>query len=334
VKEMGKKVCLVILLQLCFWLSSVFAEGMAVTISEQAKIDGAVMTLGDLAQINGDNTERVQSLRQLKLGAAPLPGSSFVLTKDVINMRLGATGADLSGIDWQIPNNVTVIGNSQLISGQLLIDKAVTTIRSQVGADIGIDNLTISPVGQVQDVVAPPGDVVLNASLLYGIHYNMPTTVIASVNINGRAYNKVGLRFDVKLYRQVAVAARTIDAGEIVSDDCVRYERMDSGRLAAGFVTDKSKIIGLMTRRQVTPGTVITDSMVNRPAIVKRGSMVTLLARMGNMEVTTAGQAMQDGCEGQLIRVLNVNSKKVVFGKILNDSTVQVLTYNGSSSSQ
>jgi flagella basal body P-ring formation protein FlgA len=326
---MGKKVCLLILLQLSFLFSSVFAEGMVVTISEQARVDGTIIKLGDLAEISGDNAERIQNLRQLKLGAAPLPGSSFVLTKEVIDMRLGAAGADLSGIVWQIPNNVTVTGNSQLVSGQLLIDKAVAAIRSQVGSGVEIDDLTISSVGQVQDVVAPPGNLAFNTSLLYGIRYNTPTTVTVGININERGFAKVGLRFDVKLYRQVIVAAREIDAREIITDDCLRYERMDIGHLAAGFVTDKSKIVGLMTRRQVTPGMVLTDSMVDKPAIVKRGSMVTLLARMGNMEVTTGGQAMQDGCEGQLIRVLNVNSKKIVFGKILNESTVQVLTYNG-----
>lgn len=329
---MKKNVCLLILL-LQLYFSSAFAEGIVVAVSEQVKVGSPVITLGELAEISGSDTERIQNLRQLKLGAAPLPGSSFVLTKEVIDMRLGASGVDLSGVAWNIPNAVTVIGDSQVISGQLLIDKAVAAIRSQVGSDVGLDDLTISSVGQVQDAIVPPGSLAFTTTLPYGIRYNTPTTVTVDINVNERSITKVRLKFDVKLYRQVIIATREMNAREILTEDCLRYERMDIGHLPAGFVTDKTKIAGLMTRRTVTPGMVLTNSMVNRPAIVKQGSMVTLVAYIGNMKVTAGGQAMQNGCEGQLIRVLNVNSKRIVFGKILDEGTVQVLTYNGASNS-
>jgi len=45
------------------------------------------------------------------------------------------------------------------------------------------------------------------------------------------------------------------------------------------------------------------------------------------MEVTSAGQALQDGIEGQLIRVQNINSTKVISAKVIDGTTVQVLTY-------
>lgn len=326
---MGKKICLLLLLQFCFCFHSAFAEGLVVVIAEQARVDGTIITLGELAQISGGDPEKIQNLRQLNLGTAPIPGSSFVLTKEVITMRLAAAGIDLSGNNWQIPTSVTVIGNSQLVSEQTLINKAISAIRSQVGSSVGSDDLMITSVGHVQDVVVPLGNIVLSTSLPYGIRYNVPSTVTVSVNVNERVFAKVALRFDVKLYRQVAVAARQVNAHEIFTDDSLRYERMDSGQLAAGFVIDKNKIVGLMARRPVTPGMVVTDSMVNKPIIIKRGSAVTLLARIASMEVTAIGQAMQDGCEGQLIRVQNANSNRIVLGKVLNESTVEVLTYKG-----
>jgi len=323
---MSKKVWLLILL-LQFCCSSVFAEGIVVTISEQAKVDGTIITLGQLAEISGGDAEQMQNLRQLKLGASPLPGSSFVLTKDIINMRLGAAGANFSGITWQIPNSVTVIGNSQIVSGQTLIDKAVAAIKSQVGSDAGIDNLTISSIGQVKDIVAPLGNLVFSTSLPYGVRYNTITTVNVDVNVNERGFAKVGLKFDVNLYSQVVVAAREINARELFTDDGLRYERMDIGHLPAGFVTDKNKILGLMARRQITPGMVMTNSIIIKPVLIKRGSVVNLIALTGNMEVTAPGIAMQDGYEGQLIRIKNSNSNKIVLGKVIDENKVQVLTY-------
>lgn len=327
---MGKKICLLILLQLYIGLGSVFAEGVLVAIPEQVRVDGTIITLGEVAQISGGDTERIQSLRQLKLGNAPVPGGSFSMTKEVLEMRIAATGMDITGVTWQIPSSVTVTGNSQLVSEQTLIDRAIMAIRSQVGLRVNREDLIISSAGHVSDVIAPIGNLMLSTSLPYGIRYNTPTTVAIAVSVNDRGFTKVGLKFDVKLYRQVAVASREVNAHEIFTDDSLRYERMDTGLLAAGFVTDKNKILGLMSRRQVTPGMVITDSMVNKPPIVKRGSAVTLVARVGNMEVSAIGQAMQDGSEGQLIRVSNVNSNKIVLARVLDESTVQVLTNRGS----
>ncbi len=329
---MSKKICLLILFQICLLQSLVFAQGTTVMIAPEVRVDGTTITLGQVATINGDNEEKNQYLRQLKMGNAPIPGGSFVLTKEVIGMRLGAAGNDLSGVTWLIPDTVTVIGNSQNISAQTLIDKGIHTIRTQVGPNGKQDDLQISLVSRGQDVIVPVGNVTLSTSLPYGIRYNTPVTVMVSVNVNDQSVTKVGLKFNVKLYRQVAVATRQINAREIFTEDSLRYERMDTGQIAAGFFTDKSKILGLMSRRPVTPGMVITDSMVNKPVLIKRGSMVILIALVGSMEVTASGQAMQDGYEGQLIRVKNVNSNKIVLGKVIEENKVQVLTHKSASS--
>ena len=328
---MSKKVCLLILFQICLFLSSVFAEGTRVVIDEQVRVNGATISLGQVATISGDDEENNKKLRQLKIGDAPVPGSSFVLTKEVITMRLATAGVDLASVVWIIPDRVTVIGESQVISAQTLIDKGINAIRDQVGPNVKPEDLTIFYVGREQDVVVPVGNVILTASLPYGIRYNAPTTVVISMGVDGQAVTKAGLKFKVNLYRQVAVAASQVNAREIFTDDNLRYERMDTGQIAAGFFTDKSRILGLMARRLITPGMVITDSMVNKPVIVKRGNMVTLTAFIGNIEVITSGQAMQDGYENQLIRIKNVSSNKIVLGKVIDENKVQVLTYKSAS---
>ncbi|AIF53792.1 flagellar basal body P-ring formation chaperone FlgA [Pelosinus sp. UFO1] len=326
---MGKKIGLLILLQFCFSLSLALAQGVAVTIFEHAFVNGKTITLGEIADIGGGSLEQVQRLGQLQLGAAPHPGSSFVLTKEMLDMRLVATGADLSGITWEIPSSLTVSGSSQSISGQALIDKAISAIRSQVGSTVTDDDLVISSVGNVQEIQVPIGNVVLSTSLPYGIRYNTPTTVLITTNVNEQRFTKLPLKFDVKLYRQIAVATREVNAGDLITEDALRFERMDTGKLAAGYIMDKKKIVGLMARRSITPGAVLTDSMVVKPIVIKRSSSVTLVTRIATMEVTAVGQAMQDGYEGQLIRVRNANSNKIILGKVLNESTVEVLTYKG-----
>lgn len=285
------------------------------------------MTLGQLAEISGDDVEWVNSLRQLKLGSAPPLGSSAVLTKELLNMRLRATGSDFSGIVWRIPDTVTVTTNSQAVSGQALMDKAVLAIEQQIGHNVNREDFTITPLGNTQDLITPMGNVVLSATVPYGVRYNTTTSVSIAVIVNGQLFSKVGLNVDVKLFSQVVVVNNQMRLGEIVTTDNVRYERLEIGRLGAGYFTNLNKVVGLAARRSLTPGMVVLDSMVNKPVLIKQGNMVNIVAYIGSMEVIAGGQALQDGSAGQLIRVQNINSTKIISAKVLDGSTVQVLTY-------
>lgn len=313
-------------LQLWLLIAPANAEGIKIVIYPEVHVEEAFITLGQLADISGDDVTRVSSLRQLKLGSAAAPGSSIVLTKELMGMRLAATGSDFSNIEWAIPDAVKVTTRSQMISGQALIEKAVVAIKDQAGLRASGD-LSIVSIGSVQDVITPLGQSVLTSSLPYGIRYNTPTTVQMTIHVNGQVFTKTSLKFEVKLYRQVAVATNPISSGEILTIDKLRYERMDTGRLGPGYFTDIDKVLGLVTRRSLTPGMVVTDAMVNKSVLIKRDSVVNIIARIGSMEVTAAGRAMQDGSEGQLVRVQNINSTKIISAKVLDASTVQVLTY-------
>ena len=321
------KVCLLILLHMFLLMGSTFAEGITIIMAPEISIEGTVMTLGQVADISGDDDALITKLRQLKLGNAPIPGSSVVLTKELLAMRLGSIDSTINGIVWQMPDAVTVTTRSQSIQGQALVNKAITAIEERSGHSTRSGDFTITPIGNVRDLVIPMGDIVLTSDIPYGLHYNVPTVVRIIVNVNGQVVSKINLRLDVKLYQQVAVSGAQIYPSEIVTTDKLRYERMDIGRLGVGYFTDINKVQGLMARRLLTPGMVVTESLLTKPMLIKRGSVVTITARIGEMEVTATGQAMQDGHEGDLIRVQNINSTKIISAKVLDASTVQVLTY-------
>ncbi|QEL13792.1 flagellar basal body P-ring formation chaperone FlgA [Limnoglobus roseus] len=60
------------------------------------------------------------------------------------------------------------------------------------------------------------------------------------------------------------------------------------------------------------------------PILVTRNQKVTLVVRLGAMNVEAAGEAMQDGRAGEAVKVLNPSSKKVVTGKVTAAGVVDV----------
>ena len=81
---------LIFLALFCFLLpaGSTTAEGINAAIKEAAKAQGTQLTLGDIAEFTGKDAGRIQELRTLNLGAAPLPGQRLVLNRELLNARL------------------------------------------------------------------------------------------------------------------------------------------------------------------------------------------------------------------------------------------------------
>ncbi|CQR70612.1 flagellar basal body P-ring biosynthesis protein FlgA [Sporomusa ovata DSM 2662] len=297
---------------------SVQAQELTVSIPPEATITGQYFTLGDIARFNGDDNERIDRLRQIRLGHTPQPGQSYVLAGDILMARMRAARVDLSGITWQLPPQLKVTALAQSISGQELVKQAKQYLEACLTGEV-----MITSVGQPRDILVPPGEIAFTMALPYGIRYNAPTNVSIGVQVAGRSFSTAMLRFDVKKYQQVAIASRVLNANEPITAESIIFERRDIGRLTPGYFTKLDKILGLPVKRQLAPGIVITETMLGQIVLIRRGQPVTITAKNGGIEVMVSGIALQDGSKGEFIRVKNSNSKKVIRGQVIDDTTVR-----------
>jgi hypothetical protein len=60
------------------------------------------------------------------------------------------------------------------------------------------------------------------------------------------------------------------------------------------------------------------------PVVIKSRDRVKMFARIGPAAVLAAGEAQQDGRLGQSIRLRNIDSSKIVTGRVLGPGTVEV----------
>jgi flagella basal body P-ring formation protein FlgA len=79
-----------------------------------------------------------------------------------------------------------------------------------------------------------------------------------------------------------------------------------------------------MASRNIRINTFLTDQLTELPDLVKKGSNVLITAQSGAISVKMNGTALEDGVMGQQIRVQNVSSGRIVYGKVVSDSEVLV----------
>lgn len=298
--------------------SNARAAGLTITVAAESQVTGQFFTLGDIASLSGDDTGRIAGLQQIRLGRTPAPGQSIIFSAELLMIRLHTAGSDLTGLNWQVPPQFKVTARSQLVTGERLAGLATQYLQTHLdGSDV-----EFRPVGQLQDLMVPPGDVSFSIDLPYGLKYNAPTTVHISLGLDGQPYTSVRARFEIKKYEQVAVASRAIAPRELVSDDNIIFERRDIGRMPPGYFTEPNRILGLVVKRQLSPGMVMGESVLEKPLLIERGKTVRIVALTGGIEVSTPGVALQSGSVGQSIRVKNTNSQKVITARILDETTV------------
>lgn len=294
------------------------AQGLTITVAAESQVTGQFFTLGDIASFSGDDAGRIAGLQQIRLGRTPAPGQSILFSAELLAIRLHNASHDLTGLAWQVPPQFRVTALSQVITGERLTSLAAQYLREHLtGSDI-----ELLPVGQTQDLLVPPGAVGFSFDLPYGVKYNAPTTVQIGLNLAGQPYTSVRVRFDIKKYEQVAVASRAIAPRDLISGDNIIFERRDIGRMPPGYFTDPDKIMGLAVKRQLSPGTALSENVLEKPLLIKRGKTVRIVAHSGGIEVSAPGIALQSGSEGQSIRVQNANSRKVITARIIDETTV------------
>ena len=314
------------LLVLCLMLALcpvVFAENVKVAVKPVSVVRGPELNFGDIADISGGAIERVNYLKQLRLGEAPAPGATIFLTPQSLEPKLLATRADFSAITWSVPANFKITTSSQPVSGQKIAEFARAHIAL---AAVGATVLMVEAPGDLQ---APLGKLELRPELAGQVRYNGPTTVNVTVRTDGATFAKVPVQFEVKRILEVVVAAQNLNAGDIIQARSVRLESVDAGKLQPGYLTDLSKVVGMQIRQAAPPGSVVFERSLTRPILVKQGEMIRIAARIGEIEVSAGGVAMSQGAAGDLIRVQNLTTKRFLTGRVQEDKSVLVLNYQG-----
>ena len=125
-----------------------------------------------------------------------------------------------------------------------------------------------------------------------------------------------------RLTAMVAVAAAPVAANEALTDAQVTIERRDISNIADPITTPEDAV-GQMSRRMLRPGDILRGGQLSSPVRVKRGDAVTMIARRDGIDVSTAGEALDAGARGAMVRVKNANSGQVVRMRVAGPGMVE-----------
>ena len=186
------------------------------------------------------------------------------------------------------------------------------------------ESLEINVYYQGKDITLPSGKKDLIYKIMGSSQRAGRVPMILEIRINDQFQKRIRLNTKVLVSQQVIKTKRAVKRGEILSNDEIRVETVQTERPSQNAITNIDHALGYEAARNLSVGKILIPNFIKRPALGNRGDKILIMAQKGGMTITTPGILKEDGYENAMVRVLNIESKKVIYGRLVDSNTVKV----------
>lgn len=294
----------------------------SISVYEKATVEKDEILLGKIAGIESEDHVLIRKLKRVVIGRSPLPGKSRYIGREYIKLRLKQNDIDLPGLALQIPDKIKISRSfveisreeikkivSDYIHGKEFWDKNNTRI-----INIQIGRLPLLPRGRITYKVIPP-------KVMHGMG-TIPMSILFFVD--GESYKKVKATVKIQIFKEVVVTKKPLGRYRRITQDDVCMQKMDITNLSNDIITNYKDVLGKRARRNIWAKVVLRAEYIEFPPLVKRGDTVLIVAESENMKITALGEVRKAGRRGERVKVINLNSNKRIFARIIDENTVKV----------
>lgn len=132
------------------------------------------------------------------------------------------------------------------------------------------------------------------------------------------------LPIELKIRRLVVTAVTPLNRGAVIAADDVALNSIDVSQLTGPYLTALDDAIGMGVKRPLTPGRPVFSQQLEPPLLIRRGEAVVISAEAGTLAVKMTGTALTDGHRGELIRIKNQTTSRIIDARVVAPGQVTV----------
>ena len=289
------------------------ATAVPVLLKPHVVVDGPVVLLGDLFDGAGDQGATA-------IARAPEPGKRVE-----VGARWLAAVARAYGLAWQ-PNSRlegTVVERASQVIDSRRIEAEMIDALARRGAAGRISLLLDQPAMRLD----LPSDAEPTLAIT-GVNYDPSSgrfTALLVAPATGTAQAKATISGRAVTMTEVPVLRRRIEPGEVIRAEDIEWSSARADRIGRDIIIDAENLVGMSTRRPIRPGDPVLASELRAPVVVAKNSLITIRLETERMTLTAQGRAMEAGSSGDVIRVMNTKSNKIINAAVVDSGTVRVV---------
>ncbi|MBC8337888.1 MAG: flagellar basal body P-ring formation protein FlgA [Rhodospirillales bacterium] len=285
-----------------------------VLLRESATVKNKMIYLDDVFANAGEDKAGIV------IAYAPDPGK-----RAVFDARWLYRVARTYGLDWRpmgVQDQIVVERKSQVITRDEIEDAILAALAKQ-GAEA---SMTLQLSNRMMRLYVPAG--VLATVGVDDAAYEPRTgrfTAIITAPANDPRAQRHRVTGRAHKMTEVPVLNRRVLAKEVITKRDIKWLRVRSDRLRRDAIVDAENLIGMAAKRGLRQGRALHASSVQRPILVAKGSLVTINLRVPKMTLTSQGKALENGSDGDIVRIANTRSNKVIEAEVTGMGKVSVL---------
>jgi flagella basal body P-ring formation protein FlgA len=288
---------------------------LALTLSAppEVMIDSDSITLGALIPFPSNDARAAVSL-----GYAPNPGLSRRIAKYEITGKLIAAG--MAADDLQIPEYILV----RRSAAGLNRDQVTRAILNAFTKQYPDANVEISSV-ELPAVQVGTGPLEISASLPPRV--DLSNAVFVRVEVRGTSFSRnLFIRTNVNVEAEQPVLKNKVAAHSEIQPNDIEWKLAP----VRGAAVEDAQ--GMLAKRDLEPGQVLTADLLYTPLYVHKGDSVTVKATAGAVTISATMRAKASGKFGDTIQVEHLSGEGTATAKVIGPRTLETLGAAASSS--
>ena len=305
---------------LAAWVSAAAAQTRDDAIATPV-LRGNITISGDVVRI-GDVIDNAGSAAQIAIYRAPDLGTTGSL--QVAQVLTALRAHQVIGVDTRDLKEISVTRLARTLEGKDIESQIAHALERRNGLGEAA-NLSLT-------FDRDPGDIQLDAvntgtlqttSARYEPRNNRFDVTLEISNETGAAPTK--LRFTGTAIETVeaAVLARNVESKEILKSSDVLVERRPKAEVGTDPAS-RDRAVGMQARKQLRAGPALRVTDLAKPDLVQRDQNVTLIYETPGLYITVRGKSQDNGTEGDVVSVMNLQSKRAVSGVVTGRGQVSI----------
>jgi flagellar basal body P-ring formation protein FlgA len=291
----------------------------ALVLKNQAVVSSDIVKIKDIAQMDNSTRNRIGNL---VIAAAPELGAATTISKKEIYEKLIGNGFTLTLAQLKGAASVKILRRGLVIKPAHFTEHIRQYITTHSKWKDGVTVKVVS----AKDIVIPESGVRWQLMPANGQDFfgNILFKIKAYSNKTNEELYENWIVAKLTIQKSVAISNRTIQKNEPISESDIRWETREITVFTKDAILSPKEILGQKSGRIIRANSVITAKLMAKKFLVRRGGMATLVAKINNVKATSQVKAMSNGSYGDMIRVMNTRSKKIISATVKGRNLLEV----------
>ena len=311
----------IVFMAYCILFSSI-CYALEIRVKDRSEIDGDTVYLGDIAAFNPANDSRVEKIGTIEIIASPAPDTFRKINKDFILYKTAQLLNAEKDISLTVPDTIIIERAAQVIGEETL--KEIFRDYVMDNAPWDRDQIVIDDISAPQSLALPKGKLAWAVDVKQNNNFIGNFSMLVDFRVDGDSQRKIMISGKIGVFKEAVKAARSINKGDIITSQDITLVSEKIKYNKNNYATNTKEIIGKRATRRIQADQPIQISMFEVPPAIGKGDQVVIKAENNELRITASGKALEEGCVGDQIRVLNISSGREITATVRRTDLVEV----------